>query len=84
MSLVIICANLLGSELVWSAKSKGETLALKDALNPAGEAEEEEGKEKNQVWIFHFSTLLFFAYTFLFPLCQLVFVEERHDKTTRN
>ena len=52
--------NLLGGEFVWAAKSKGEALALKDALNAAGEAEEEEGEEENQVWIFHFFALLLF------------------------
>ena len=37
-----VCTNLLGGELVWATKSKGEALALKDALNATGEAEEEE------------------------------------------
>ena len=45
---------------MWAAKSKGEALALKDALNAAGEAKEEEGEEENQVWIFHFFSLLIF------------------------
>ena len=84
MSLVIVGTNLLGSELVWSAKSKSETLALKDTLNAAGEAEEEEGEEKNQVRILHLTSLPLFGCTFLFSLCQLVLVEERHDKATRN
>ena len=52
--------NLLRGEFVWAAKSKGEALALKDALDAAGEAEEEEGEEENQVWIFHFFSLLIF------------------------
>ena len=56
----LVGRNLLGGEFVWAAKSKGEALALKDALDAAGEAEEEEGEEENQVWIFHFFALLLF------------------------
>ena len=56
----LVGRNLLGGEFVWPAKSKGEALALKDALDAAGEAEEEEGEEENQVWIFHFFALLLF------------------------
>ena len=40
--MVSVDRNLLGGELVWAAKSKCEALALKDALNAAGEAEEED------------------------------------------
>ena len=53
MVLLLFGSNLLGSEVVWTAKAKCEALALKDALDAAREAEEEEGEEENQVWIFH-------------------------------
>ena len=56
----MIGVNLLWCEVVWAAKSKGEALALKDALNATGEAEEEEGEEENQVWMLHFFALLLF------------------------
>ena len=71
--------NLLRGELVWATKSKCETLALKDALDAAGEAEEEEGEEEDHVWVLHFFSLLLFRF-FLFCL----FVEEWHDKATCN
>ena len=51
--LLLFGNNLLGSEVVWTAKAKCEALALKDALDAAREAEEEEGEEENQVWVFH-------------------------------
>ena len=54
------CTNLLGGELVWATKSKCKALALKDALDAAGETEEEEGEQENQIWIFHFFSLLLF------------------------
>ena len=51
--LLLFGSNLLGSEVVRTAKAKCEALALKDALDAAREAEEEEGEEENQVWVFH-------------------------------
>ena len=53
MVLLLFGRNLLGSEVVRTAKAKCEALALKDALDAAREAEEEEGEEENQVWVFH-------------------------------
>ena len=63
-TIYCICKNkntyLLGREVVRPAESESEALTLKDALDAAGEAEEEEGEEENQVWIFHFFSLLIF------------------------
>ena len=64
------------------AESKSEALTLKDALDAAGEAEEEQGEHQDHVWIFHFSTFLL-SFCFVFDVwVRLVFVEKGHDKAT--
>ena len=79
-----VFTNLLGGELVWATKSKCKALALKDALDAAGEAKEEQGEHQDHVWIFHFSTFLF-GFCFFFNVwVRLVFVEKGHDKATHD
>ena len=75
---------LLGREVVRPAESKSEALTLKDALDAAGEAKEEQGEHQDHVWIFHFSTFLF-GFCFFFNVwVRLVFVEKGHDKATHD
>ena len=45
--------HLVGGEAVGTTQAEGETLTVEAALDPAGEDEEKESKEDNQVWIFH-------------------------------
>ena len=76
--------RLLGREVVRPAESKSEALTLKDALDAAGEAEEEQGEHQDNVWILHFSTFLL-SFCFVFNVGgRLVFVEKGHDKATHN
>ena len=66
------------------AESKSEALTLKDALDAAGEAEEEQGKHQDHVWIFHFSTFLFsFCFVINVWIWRVV-VEKGHDKATHD
>ena len=74
--------RLLGREVVRPAESKSEALTLKDALDATGEAEEEQGKHQDHVWILHFSTFLL-SFGFVFDVwIWLVVVEKGHDKAT--
>ena len=76
--------SLLGREVVRPAESESEALTLKDALDAAGEAEEEQGEHQDHVWILHFSTFCF-SFCFVFDVwVRLVFVEKGHDKATHD
>ena len=76
--------SLLGREVVRPAEGKSEALTLKDALNAAGEAEEEQGEHQDHVWILHFSAFPF-SFCFVFDVGVLfVFVEKGHDKATHD
>ena len=75
---------LLRRQVVRPAESKSEALTLKDALDAAGEAEEEQGQHQDHVWIFHFSTFVI-SFCFVFDVwVRLVFVEKWHDKATHD
>ena len=67
------------------AETEGEALALREGLDSARDAEEEECEDQDEVWIFdcHFHVFLDRCVFVILGLCLLV-VEAGHDEPENN